>query len=253
MAQELVPQALALARTFHEPRDVGDHELVLVEAHHAEVRLQRGEGVAGDLWLGRRNARDERRLAGIGEPDERHVGHELDLEVVPGFLADLTLFCKRRCSPAVGEEPGVALAALSSSGGQPARAGLVDLGHHLALEVAHDRPLGDGYLDVGPGPPMLALAGAVSAGGGAAVGVVLEGEQRSDVVVRDQPHVPALAAVAPVGAAFSDVRLTAERNGARAAVTGLYMELALVNEHERTSGASERLLGPRDRARHGPG
>jgi hypothetical protein len=100
---------------------------------------------------------------------------------------------------------------------------------------------------------MLALARAVGAGGGAAVRVVLEGEQRSDVVVRDQPHVAALAAVSPVRAAFSDVRLSAERHGARAAVTGLYMELALINEHEQTSGASERLLGPRDRARHGPG
>jgi hypothetical protein len=85
------------------------------------------------------------------------------------------------------------------------------------------------------------------------VRVVLEGEQRSDVVVRDQPHVAALAAVAPVRAAFSDVRLTTERNCARAAVTGLYVELALVNEHEQTSGASERLLGPRDRAQDGPG
>jgi hypothetical protein len=41
------------------------------------------------------------------------------------------------------------------------------------------------------------------------------------------------------------VRLTAERNGTRAAIAGLYMELALVNEHERTSGAGKRLLGPR--------
>ena len=72
-----------------------------------------------------------------------------------------------------------------------------------------------------------------------AVGVVLEGQQRSDVVVRDQPHIAALAAVAAVGAAFGDVCFTAERNRARAAVTGLYMELALVNEHERPSGARE--------------
>jgi hypothetical protein len=83
--------------------------------------------------------------------------------------------------------------------------------------------------------------------------VVLEGQQRSDVVVRDQPDVAALAAVAPVRAAFWDVRLSAERNGARAAVAGLYVELALVNEHKQTSGAGERLLGPRDRAREGPG
>ena len=55
VAQELVPQALALARPFDQPGDVGHHELVLVEAHHAQVGLQGGERVAGDLGLGRRD------------------------------------------------------------------------------------------------------------------------------------------------------------------------------------------------------
>ena len=87
VAEEPVPEALALARALDEPGDVGRHELVLVEAHHAQVGLQRRERVAGDLGLGRRDARDESRLAGIGEPNQGHVGHELQLQVVPGFLA----------------------------------------------------------------------------------------------------------------------------------------------------------------------
>jgi hypothetical protein len=46
-------------------------------AHHAEVRFERGEGIVGDLRLGRRDHADQRGLAGVGEPDEGHVGQQL--------------------------------------------------------------------------------------------------------------------------------------------------------------------------------
>jgi hypothetical protein len=52
-------------------------------------------------------------------------------------------------------------------------------------------------------------------------------------VVGDQPHVTAFAAIASVRAAQGDVGLTPERNCARAAVTRLHMDLALVNKHLR--------------------
>jgi hypothetical protein len=61
--------------------------------------------------------------------------------------------------------------------------------------------------------------------------MVPEREQRSDIVVGDQPHVAAFATVAAVRAAQGDVGLTPERNCARAAVTRLHMDLALVNKH----------------------
>ena len=49
-------------------------------ADDAEVGHQRREGVVGDLGLGRRDGRDEGRLAGVGEPDEGDVGDEPQLE-----------------------------------------------------------------------------------------------------------------------------------------------------------------------------
>ena len=46
VAEELVAEALALARTLDEAGDVGDDEVgVVVDAHDAEVRLERGERV----------------------------------------------------------------------------------------------------------------------------------------------------------------------------------------------------------------
>ena len=78
VAEEPMTEALALARPLDQPGDVGDDELgVVVEAHDAEVRFQRGERVVGDLRLGRRDDADQRALADVGEADEGDVGHQL--------------------------------------------------------------------------------------------------------------------------------------------------------------------------------
>jgi len=54
VAQEVKPQALALGGAGDEARHVGDGERIVAHVDHAEVRLQRGEGVIGDLRLRRR-------------------------------------------------------------------------------------------------------------------------------------------------------------------------------------------------------
>ena len=77
---------------------------------------------------------------------------------------------------------------------------------------------------------MQVLALAVDAVVGPAVRVVAEGQQRGDVVVGDQPHVAALAAVAAVRAAEGDRTLAAERHAAGAAVATAHVQLALVDE-----------------------
>ena len=96
MAQELVAQAAALSRTFDETRDVGDDKLRGVEAHDAEVRLERRERIGGHLGLGRRDARDQRALARVRQPDEGDVGHQAQLHVEPALLPRLTLLGKGR-------------------------------------------------------------------------------------------------------------------------------------------------------------
>jgi hypothetical protein len=55
-------------------------------------------------------------------------------------------------------------------------------------------------------------------------------DQRVEAVDRLDPHVAALAAVAPVGPAHLDELFPAERNGARPAVAGAHINLCLVEE-----------------------
>ena len=77
------------------------------------------------------------------------------------------------------------------------------------------------------------------------MGVVLEGEQRSDVVVRDQPHVAALAAVAPVRAAF---RRRGPHGGTKRRPRRRHRPLHGSGTRQRTLNGprapAERLLGP---------
>ena len=63
VTQELVTEALALGRAFDQAGNVGEHELVILEPHHAEVRFERGERVVGDLRLrGAHRAEEHQRM-----------------------------------------------------------------------------------------------------------------------------------------------------------------------------------------------
>ena len=166
VAQELVPEAPALARPLDEPGDVGDHELVaVVEAHDAEVGLERGERVVGDLGLGRRDrARSACDLPTLGKPDERDVGHQLQLEPQPALLARLALLGERRRPPAVGEEPGVAPAAPAA--GAPRASGRRRARGRRARSPSWSCttvPSGTGTTRSSPPAPCLRLALAVGA------------------------------------------------------------------------------------------
>ncbi len=84
VTQELVSEPTAVARALDQAGYVGHHEVgVVVELHDAEVRLECGERIVGDLRLRRRDDADERRLAGVREPDEGDVGHESQFEPEP--------------------------------------------------------------------------------------------------------------------------------------------------------------------------
>ena len=52
MPEKLDAKALPQVRPFDQSRDIGDHESPeIVELHHAELRLERGEGIIGNLGM----------------------------------------------------------------------------------------------------------------------------------------------------------------------------------------------------------
>ena len=57
--------------------------------------MERGEGIVGDLRLGRRDGREEGRLAGIGQADEAGIGDQLQAQDQPALLAFLAGLARR--------------------------------------------------------------------------------------------------------------------------------------------------------------
>ena len=59
MAQELMAQATALARTLNKTRNIGDNIGVFAGTYHTQVGHERGKRIVGDLGSGGTHARDE--------------------------------------------------------------------------------------------------------------------------------------------------------------------------------------------------
>ena len=68
----------------------------IADDHDAEVRLQRGEGIVGDLGARRRDARDQRALAGVGIADQADIGEQLQLQAQLALFAGPAFFMLAR-------------------------------------------------------------------------------------------------------------------------------------------------------------
>ena len=89
VAEEAVAEADAFMRAFDQAGQVGQHEFALVDAHDAELRMQRGERIVGDLRLGRGDRREERGFAGIGQADQAGIGDQLQPQADGALFAGL--------------------------------------------------------------------------------------------------------------------------------------------------------------------
>jgi hypothetical protein len=72
-----------------------------LDADHAEVRIQRGERIVGDLRRCRRHGANEGRLAGVREAEQADVREQLELQLQQALLAlgDPWWPCAARGSP----------------------------------------------------------------------------------------------------------------------------------------------------------
>ena len=130
MAEELMTETEAPVRTLDQARDVRNDEAALVvEAHDAKVRRQRGERIVRNLRPGRRDVRDQRRFAGVRKSDEPDIRKQLQLEAeVLDFTGFSRLHLARRAVRR-GCEPGVAHAALPAARNEHALIVLGKIGH----------------------------------------------------------------------------------------------------------------------------
>ena len=85
--EELVAQPVAGVGPFDQAGDVGHDEVLILGDDRAQVGVLGGERIIGDLGMGARDPREQRRLAGVGQADQADVGDDLQLQDDPALLA----------------------------------------------------------------------------------------------------------------------------------------------------------------------
>ena len=108
MPQELMAQALALARALDKTWDIRDDIGVLTGTNHAEVGHERGERIVGDLGTRGAHTCDQRAFAHARHAHQRGIGHELHLELDPMLLGGLSELRGRRRTTHRGHEMRIA-------------------------------------------------------------------------------------------------------------------------------------------------
>jgi hypothetical protein len=231
MAEEARAEPGPLVRAGDQAGDVGQHEIHLPRAHHAEVRVQRGERVIRDLRPGGGDGSEERRLARVGQPDQPGVGDQLQPKPDRQLLARLAGVGVPRRLVRRALEVRIAEAAVAAAGEPHALTRLPEIGEQglvvLGVDLGARRHLDD---DVGA-----VRAGAVLAHAGRAVArlevlliaVVDQGVEVGDAL---RPYVAAAPAIAAVRPAELDELLAAEADRAVAAVARADVDLGLGEE-----------------------
>ena len=168
VAQEGMTETGAAAGALDEAGHVGDGRAALValgELHDAEVGFERRERVVGDLGRRGGDRGEDRRLAGVRQPDEADVGDEPELEADPRLGAGLALLGVLGCLVGRGLEVRVAEAAAPAAGDHRALADGDEVRQQLPGLVGVDRRAGrdvEGQVVAGlavPAGPRAATAG----------------------------------------------------------------------------------------------
>ena len=219
--------------------------------------MQRGERVVGHLRLGAGQASQQRRLAGVGKPDQAGVGEQPQPQLEPALLARQPLLGKARRLARGGGELAVAAPAAAAARHQRALAGLGQVPAVAELRVLDHGPRRHPNHEGLRRGAVLARTLPVAAALGLEVRAAAKGGQVAQRGIADDDHVAAAPAVAAVGPALGHVRLAPERDDPVAARARAHVDLGPVVEHvsaarrARTTGL-EAVSEPRVRVWRAP-
>ena len=154
VAQELMAEAVTFVRALDQAGQSATTKLrsslsVTTPRFGASVV----NGIVGDLRPRRRDARDQRRLAGVREADQADVGEQLELQREELLFAGLTGFGPARGAIGRRDEPRVAAPAAPALGDEHALALFREIRKQAQLValsglLEHQRTDGNGDLEI---------------------------------------------------------------------------------------------------------
>ena len=198
--QETVSQACAFGCAFNQAGDIGHHEaVVFVHAHHAQIRVQRGERIIGHFRARGGHGANQRGFARVRHAEQAHVRQHFEFQQQRARLAFLAVGELFGCAVHGRFEMDVAQAAFAAFRHADALAVIGQIGNDFVrVCITDERAHGHVQFDV-----VRACAVAVGAVPFFAVfGLVFFNEtvfhQRVHVFVRHGKHAAAASAVAAV-------------------------------------------------------
>src|SRR5207237_2484295 len=126
---------------FDESGNIGDDEAggigiaALAQQNDAQIGLESGEGIIGDLGPGSADARDQRALAHVGIADQADIGQQLQFEAKETLFAGAAEFVLARRLMGGGGEAGIAASAAPAAGDDDALIGARKIVQALAGSV----------------------------------------------------------------------------------------------------------------------
>ena len=182
-----------------------------------------------DLGVGVRNLIDEGGFARIRQAEHADIGKQLEPQPHPHFLARNARLVLARSAIGAGLVAGIAAPAHAAFEEDHPLADLGEIGEHLFLVLAqHLRADRDRDDQIGRTGPRAVLAHAMRAARRLEMLGITEVDQRVEAGDRFEDHIPALAAIAAVGAAIFDVFFPPERDRAGPACAGADEYLCLI-------------------------
>ena len=230
--EKLVAEACTLGGALDQPRNVRDDQLGAVRrVDRPEHGLERRERVVGDLRLRIRDPREERRLPGIREADERSVGEQLQMQLELGLLARQAGLGKPRRLERGRRKAAVAASARAPAAEDGPGARMREIGDEMPFVVEHLRA--DGYAQHGVVAGRAMFAGSPAGTTLARRVLALRPKRReiAEVGVGDEHDVPSGASVTSVGPTSGHVLLAPEAERAVSTTPGDRGDAGAVVEH----------------------
>src|SRR5579875_272705 len=238
VAQEAIAQTGTRVRAFDQAGDVHQHEGVeLVDAHDAQLRLERRERVVRDFRPRGRNDGEQRGFAGIRQANDPTIGEQLELEAQLRRLAGFSALGKARSLARARCEVLVAEAAAPSPRDDQTLARMGEVGNAphsgcrpVAFIFIDDRTDRNRHVQVRAGASGFIGAAARAARFGGKLLLIAEVDQGGDAGIGFKDDIATFAAVAPGRPALGHVLFPPPRDKTVAALTGGHGYRGLINE-----------------------
>src|SRR5262245_19466006 len=224
--------------TFDEPRNIShDETLAVVVTDHAQIRGQRSKRIVGDFRPHRGDRRDQRRLAGVGQPDDADIGEQAQLDLKLSLFSRFSRLSEARALEGRCREVRVALSASAAGGDNHCFPRRLKIGDQLTRHGVADYST-HGHLDftvVAP-PPMTVAPHAMLAAASFVLFLIAQIEERRQLRVGDDDNVTAMATVATARPAAWDKLLSAKGHATTPAGACDHSDLYFIDELHGSNG-----------------